>query len=102
MYYTAMDYRNQMNTGGYYYTSPVGLVLEPVRTTQYEIGFKQAISDDAALKVTGFLQKIKKDLWKADRVDDYAGQPKLEHIIMLEMEILQPQKVWSSLLLFAE
>ena len=73
MYYTAMDYRNQMNTGGYYYTSPVGFGLEPVRTTQYEIGFKQAISDDAALKVTGFY-KNQKGLIQADRVDDYAGQ----------------------------
>ena len=73
MYYTAMDYRQQMNTGGYYYISPVGFGLEPVRTTQYEIGFKQAISDDAALKVTGFY-KNQKGLIQADRVEEYLGQ----------------------------
>ena len=59
MYYTAMDYRQQMNTGGYFYTSPVGFGLEPVRTTQYEIGFKQQIADNAALKITGFYKNQK-------------------------------------------
>ena len=73
MYFTAMDYRNQMNTGGYFYITPVGFGLEPVRTTQYEIGFKQAISNDAALKATWFY-KNQKGLIQADRVDDYAGQ----------------------------
>ena len=74
MYYTAMDYRQQMNTGGYFYTSPVGFGLEPVRTTQYEIGFKQQIADNAALKVTGFY-KNQKGLIQADRLKsgDFAG-----------------------------
>ena len=66
MYYTAMDYREQMNTGGYFYSNPIGFGLEPVRTTQYEIGLKQQISDDAALKVTGFY-KNQKGLIQADR-----------------------------------
>ena len=73
MYFTAMDYRNQMNTGGYFYITPVGFGLEPVRTTQYEIGFKQAISNDAALKATWFY-KNQKGLIQADRVDEYLGQ----------------------------
>ena len=73
MYYTAMDYRQQMNTGGYFYISPVGFGLEPVRTTQYEIGLKQQISDNAALKVTGFY-KNQKGLIQADRVSEYLGQ----------------------------
>jgi len=74
MYYTAMDYRQQMNTGGYFYTSPVGFGLEPVRTTQYEIGFKQQIADNAALKVTGFY-KNQKGLIQADRLKsgEFAG-----------------------------
>ena len=73
MYYTAFDYRNQMNTGGYFYVSPVGFGLEPVRTTQYEIGFKQAVSDNAALKLTWFY-KNQKGLIQADRVTgDYQG-----------------------------
>ena len=72
MYFTAMDYRNQMNTGGYYYITPVGFGLEPVRTTQYEVGFKQAISNDAALKAT-FFYKNQKGLIQADRVEEYEG-----------------------------
>ena len=73
MYFTAMDYRQQMNTGGYFYITPVGFGLEPVRTTQYEIGFKQAISNDAALKATWFY-KNQKGLIQADRVEEYLGQ----------------------------
>ena len=72
MYFTAMDYRQQMNTGGYFYITPVGFGLEPVRTTQYEIGFKQAISNDAALKATWFY-KNQKGLIQADRVEEYLG-----------------------------
>ena len=72
MYYTANDYRTQINSGGNYYSDPVGFGLEPVRTTQYEIGFKQQIADNAALKVTGFY-KNQKGLIQADRVDAYYG-----------------------------
>ncbi len=72
MYYTALDYANQMNGGGNFYVSPVGFGLEPVRTTQYEIGFKQQVSDNAALKVTGFY-KNQKGLIQADRVSEYSG-----------------------------
>ena len=67
MYYTAYDYRIQMGVGGNFYNDPIGFGLEPVRTTQYEIGFKQQISNDAALKVTGFY-KNQKGLIQADRV----------------------------------
>ena len=67
MYYTAYDYRTQMGVGGNYYNDPIGFGLEPVRTTQYEIGFKQQVSNDAALKVTGFY-KNQKGLIQADRV----------------------------------
>ena len=72
MYYTAYDYRTQINSGGNFYSNPVGFGLEPVRTTQYEIGFKQQVSDNAALKVTGFY-KNQKGLIQADRVSTYAG-----------------------------
>jgi len=72
MYFTAHDYRTQMGAGGNYYITPVGFGLEPVRTTQYEIGFKQQISDNAALKVTGFY-KNQKGLIQSDRVEEYAG-----------------------------
>lgn len=66
MYYTARDYRTQMGVGGNFYNDPIGFGLEPVRTTQYEIGFKQQVSNNAALKVTGFY-KNQKGLIQADR-----------------------------------
>lgn len=38
---------------------PVGFGLDPERTTQYEIGFSQQISDFASFDVTGFYKDIK-------------------------------------------
>ena len=35
--------------GGLYITNPVGFNVRPTRTTQYEIGFTQQISDFASL-----------------------------------------------------
>ena len=58
-YYTAYDYRTQIAVGGNYYTNPIGFGLEPVRTTQYEIGFKRSFGNLAALKVTGFYKNQK-------------------------------------------
>ena len=66
-YYTAYDYRTQIAVGGNYYTNPIGFGLEPVRTTQYEIGFKRSFGNLAALKVTGFY-KNQKGLAQADKV----------------------------------
>ena len=72
-YYTAYDYRTQIAVGGNYYSNPVGFGLEPVRTTQYEIGFKRSFAGLAALKVTGFY-KNQKGLAQADRVTDPKGE----------------------------
>ena len=98
MYFTAMDYRNQMNTGGYFYITPVGFGLEPVRTTQYEIGFKQAISNDVALKATWFY-KNQKGLIQADRVSEYLGQLEshsIYHIIsLLRISTFKRRPSWS-------
>ena len=73
MYYTAYDYRTQIAVGGNYYVNPIGFGLEPVRTTQYEIGFKRSFGDMAALKVTGFY-KNQKGLAQADKVVDPKGE----------------------------
>ena len=73
MYYTAYDYRTQIAVGGNYYGNPIGFGLEPVRTTQYEIGFKRSFGDMAALKVTGFY-KNQKGLAQADKVVDPKGE----------------------------
>ena len=71
-YFTAYDYRNQIARGGYFYLNPVGFGLEPVRTTQYEVGIKQLISNNAAIKLTGFY-KNQKGLLMGDRISSPKG-----------------------------
>ena len=58
-YFTAYDYRNQIARGGYFYTNPVGFGLEPVRTTQYEVGFSQQFGQDLGIEVTGYFKDIR-------------------------------------------
>jgi outer membrane receptor protein involved in Fe transport len=45
-------------SGRNYIPTPVGLGLDPERTTQYEIGFTEQISNFAAFDVTGFYKDI--------------------------------------------
>lgn len=45
--------------GGFAYGDPIAYDLEPVRTTQYEIGFTQQFADFASLDLTAFYKDIK-------------------------------------------
>ncbi|UCF65534.1 MAG: TonB-dependent receptor [bacterium] len=45
--------------GGFYYQNPIGFGLEPERTTSYEIGFRQQLSNYAAIDIAGFYKNIK-------------------------------------------
>ena len=45
--------------GGNFIPNPVGFDLDPERTTQYDIGFRQQISDFAAFDITGYYKDIK-------------------------------------------
>lgn len=45
--------------GGFAISEPVGFGLDPERTTQYEIGFKQQIGENFAFDITGFYKDIK-------------------------------------------
>ncbi len=45
-------------SGRNFITQPVGFGLDPERTTQYEIGFNQQISDYASFDLTGFYKDI--------------------------------------------
>lgn len=45
--------------GGFAIQQPVGFGLKPERTTQYQIGFRQSISDIFAFDITGFYKDIK-------------------------------------------
>ena len=53
-------------------SDPVGYGLEPERTTQYEIGFTQQISDFAKFDVTGFYKDIKGQI-QVDKVTTVSG-----------------------------
>ncbi len=44
--------------GGFFIGAPVGFDVRPERTTQYEIGFSQQISDFASFDVTGYYKDI--------------------------------------------
>jgi len=46
-------------TGRNLYTTPIAYGLEPIRTTQYEIGFTQQFTDFAAFDITAFYKDIK-------------------------------------------
>jgi outer membrane receptor protein involved in Fe transport len=46
-------------SGRNFIPNPVGLALEPIRTTQYEIGFTQQFSDNASFDITTFYKDIK-------------------------------------------
>jgi outer membrane receptor protein involved in Fe transport len=45
--------------GGYAIANPVGFGVEPEKTTQYEIGFKQQLGNNFAFDITGFYKNIK-------------------------------------------
>jgi len=45
--------------GGNFIPNPVGFGLDPERTTQYEIGFTQQLTDFAAFDLTGYYKDIK-------------------------------------------
>ncbi len=52
-------FNTQIAIGGNYYINPIGYGLDPVRTTNYEIGFRRQLSDFAAVDITGFYRNIK-------------------------------------------
>jgi len=72
VWYTAYDYRSQIARGGYFYTDPVGFGLEPIETTQYEVGFSQRFGENMVLDLTGFY-KNQKGLVTTERVNKPAG-----------------------------
>ena len=59
MYNSTLDLSVQIGVGGFYFINPVGFDLDPVRTTSYEVGFRQQLSNFAALDITGFYRNVK-------------------------------------------
>ena len=48
--------------GAFYFQNPIGYNIEPERSTQYEIGFSQQFTDNAAFDVTGFYKNTEGQL----------------------------------------
>jgi hypothetical protein len=58
IYFPNWDLSRQLR-GGFYYINPIGFGLDPIRTTSYEIGFRQQISSVAAIDIAGFYKNVK-------------------------------------------
>lgn len=59
VYYNNRQFGRQIVQGGFFYLAPVGFAMDPMRTTQYEIGFRQQIADVGAIDIAGFYKNIK-------------------------------------------
>jgi hypothetical protein len=67
-WFYANDYKDQIAQGGYYYgDNSVGFGIEPIETTQYEVGFSRQFGNNMAIDITGFY-KNQKGLLTATRV----------------------------------
>ena len=80
IYRSLNDYDLQIVRGGFFFLNPVGFGLEPIRTTSYEIGFRQQLSHYAAFDITGFYRNVKGQI-QVDKVLDVA--PGLNQYIRL-------------------
>ncbi|PIS29432.1 MAG: hypothetical protein COT43_03855 [Candidatus Marinimicrobia bacterium CG08_land_8_20_14_0_20_45_22] len=59
VYFSTFTLARQIVRQGYYFLNPVGFGLNPLKTTSYEIGFRQQISENAAMDVTAFYKNIR-------------------------------------------
>jgi hypothetical protein len=59
VYWNNRQYGRQIVRGGFFYLQPIGFAMDPMETTQYEIGFRQQIGESAAFDITGFYKNVK-------------------------------------------
>jgi len=59
VYYGSYTFGTQIVSGGNFYINPVGYGMKPIKTTSYEIGFRQQITENAAFDITGFYKNVK-------------------------------------------
>ena len=57
--YVGYDYYAWQLTTGYFFTNMVGTDLRPERTSQYEIGFSQEVTDFMSFDITAYYKDIK-------------------------------------------
>jgi outer membrane receptor protein involved in Fe transport len=60
--FTGINFYDQLFIGGFSFQNPVGVGIDPERTTQYEIGFNQQFADNASFDITAFYKDIKGQL----------------------------------------
>jgi outer membrane receptor protein involved in Fe transport len=75
----------QQITAANLYTNPIAYNLEPIRTTQYEIGFTQQFTDFASLDLTAFYKDIKGQLQYAE-VKTQAGAAKSQYAAFINQD----------------
>ena len=65
---------NQLR-GGFFISTPVGMNVRPVRTTQYEVGFTQQISTFASFDLTAYYKDIANQVVIANQNTGTPGDP---------------------------
>ncbi len=58
-YSSSQRYGYEYISAGFSFQNPSGFGLDPVRTTSYEIGFRQQLSSVAAFDISGFYRNVK-------------------------------------------
>jgi len=58
IYRSYRELGTQIVTAGNYYLAPIGYGSEPIKTTSYEIGFRQQIGEVASFDITGFYNNL--------------------------------------------
>lgn len=59
VYFSNFTLARQIVRQGYYFINPVGFGLDPLKTTSYEVGFRQQVAENAAFDVTAFYKNIR-------------------------------------------
>ncbi len=75
----------QQLTGANLYTNPIAYNPEPIRTTQYEVGFTQQFTDFAAFDITAYYKDIKGDLQYAV-VTTLPGSPRSKYNVFANQD----------------
>ncbi|RMI14500.1 MAG: TonB-dependent receptor [Calditrichaeota bacterium] len=59
IYRSIAENSTQIVVAGFFFRNPIGFGLDPIRSTSYELGFRQQLSSVAAFDITGFYRNEK-------------------------------------------
>ena len=80
MYAGEHEYNYEYLAAGFAFRDPAGYALEPVRTTSYEVGFRQQLGRVAAFDLAGFYRNVR-------------GQVQMDQIIPVSTAGLSPYNI---------